>query len=200
MKQHPSTLRTRPLLASAALLLTAGLATPALAAPEVFVIDGHHTYPRFSYSHFGYSTQMSSFSKTSGKIVLDREAKTGAVDVEIDMKSVNTGFPLFNEHIQGPDFLDTANHPTASFKSTRLNWAGDKLASVEGKLTMKGVTQPVTLEVTSFQCMPHPMLKKPACGANATAVVSRTAFNAGKYAPYVGDEVTLTIAVEAVQE
>jgi len=74
------------------------------------------------------------------------------------------------------------------------------VVSVDGNLTIKGVTKPVTLAITSFQCMPHPMLKKDACGANATAVIKRSEFNAGKYAPYVGDEVTLTIAVEAIKE
>jgi polyisoprenoid-binding protein YceI len=58
----------------------------------------------------------------------------------------------------------------------------------------------VRLEVTSFHCMPHPMLKKEACGANAVTKIKRTEFNNGKYAPYVGDEVTLSIAVEAVQQ
>jgi polyisoprenoid-binding protein YceI len=62
------------------------------------------------------------------------------------------------------------------------------------------VTKPVTLTVTSFQCMAHPMVKKEACGANATAKVLRSEFNAGKYAPYVGDEVTLTFAIEAIKE
>ena len=172
----------------------------AAAAPETYVMDGSHTYPRFSYSHFGYSTQLSRFDKTSGKIVIDKAAKTGSVDVAIDMKSVNTGSALFNEHIQGEDFLDTAKYPTATYKSTKVNFDGDKVVSVEGNLTIKGVTKPVTLAITSFQCMPHPMLKKDACGANATAVIKRTDFNAGKYAPYVGDEVTLTIAVEAIKE
>ncbi len=172
----------------------------AVAAPETYLMDGSHTFPRFSYSHFGYSTQLSHFDKTSGKIVIDKAAKSGSVDVTIDMKSVNTGSALFNGHIQGEDFLDTAKFPTATYKSTKVNFDGDKVVSVDGNLTIKGITKPVTLSVTSFQCMPHPMLKKDACGANATAVIKRSEFNAGKYAPYVGDEVTLTIAVEAIKE
>lgn len=183
-----------------ALLIAAGVSMSAFAAPETFVIDGSHTFPRFEYSHFGYSNQVSRFDTTTGKIVIDKAAKTGSVDVTIDAKSVNTGFPLFNQHIQGEDFFDTAKFPTITYKSTKLNFAGDKLASVDGNLTIKGVTKPVTLTVTSFQCMPHPMLKKDACGANATAKVKRSEFNAGKYAPYVGDDITLTFAVEAVKE
>ncbi len=185
---------------AAVFAFAAAAAAPALAAPETFVVDGTHTFPRFSYSHFGYSTQVSRFNKTTGKVVLDKAAKTGAVDVEIDTKSVDTGYDTFNEHIQGEDFLDTAKFPTATFKSTKVVFEGDKPAAIEGKLTLKGITKPVTLKVTSFQAMPHPMLKKDAVGANATTTVKRSDFNMGKYAPYVGDDVTIDIAIEAIKQ
>src|SRR5471032_1040700 len=183
-----------------AFIAAAGISLSAVAAPEVYVIDGSHTFPRFEYTHMGFSTQQSRFNSTTGKIVLDRAAKTGSVDVVIDAKSVDTGSTVFNGHIQGEDFLDTEKHPTITYKSTKFNFDGDKLASVDGNLTIKGVTKPVSLTVTSFQCMPHPMLKKDACGANATAKIKRSDFGAGKYAPYVGDDVTLTFTVESVKE
>lgn len=182
----------------AAVVLFATMTGSALAAPVTYNVDSSHTYPRFSYSHFGLSTQLSSFSKTTGKVVFDAAAKTGSVDITIDMKSVNTGFADFNEHIQGEDFLDTAKFPTATFKSTKVVFEGDKPKSIEGLLTIKGVTKPVTLSVTSFLAMPHPMVKKPALGANAHTTIKRTEFNAGKYAPYVGDDVRIDIAIEAI--
>ena len=186
---------------SAALALAAGAAaTPAFAAPETYTLDGTHTFPRFSYNHLGYSTQLSRFNKTTGKIVLDRAAQTGEVDIVIDTRSVDTGFATFDEHIQGEDFLDTAQYPTATFKSNRVVFDGDRPTAVHGNLTLKGVTQPVTLTVTSFQAMPHPLLKKDAIGANAHTVVKRSDFNADKYAPHVSDEVRIDIAVEAVKE
>ena len=185
---------------AAALVLSAAATAPALAAPETYVADSTHTFSRFSYSHFGYSTQLSRFNKNSGKVVFDKVAKTGSVDIVIDTKSVDTGATVFNEHIQGEDFLDTAKYPTATFKSTKVVFEGDKPVSVEGNLTLKGVTKPVTLTVSSFQAMPHPMLKKDAIGANAWTVVKRSEFNAGKYAPYVGDEVRIDVAIEAIKE
>ncbi len=185
---------------AAALILSAAAAAPALAAPETYVADSTHTFSRFSYSHFGYSTQLSRFNKNSGTVVFDKVAKTGAVDIVIDTKSVDTGYDTFNEHIQGEDFLDTAKYPTATFKSTKVVFEGDKPVSVEGKLTIKGVTKPVTLTVTSFQAMPHPMLKKDAIGANAFTVIKRSEFNAGKYAPYVGDDVRIEVAIEAIKQ
>lgn len=181
-------------------LLTAIVSTTALAAPDTYVIDGAHTFPRFEYSHFGYSKQISRFDKTSGTIVIDRAAKSGAIDVTIDTASVNTGFPLFNEHLQGEDFFDTRKYPEITYTSRKLNFTGDRLTSVDGNLTIKGISKPVRLDVTSFQCMPHPMLKKDACGADARATIKRSDFNNGKYAPHVGDEVTLSIAIEAVKQ
>lgn len=181
-------------------LAFASLSSVTFAASVTFNIDTMHTAPRFEYNHFGYSNQIHSFDKTSGKIVLDSAAKTGSVDLTIDAKSVNTGFPLFNEHIQGKDFFDTAEYPAITFKSTGVKFKGDKPVTVEGKLTVKGITKPVTLTVTSFQEMVNPILKRNAIGANAVAKIKRSDFNMGKYAPYVSDNVNLIIAVEAVQE
>jgi polyisoprenoid-binding protein YceI len=178
----------------------AAFAAAAHAAPSTYNIDNSHTYPHFTYSHLGYSIQTHKFDKTSGKVVMDFDAKTGSVDVTIDATSVNTGFALFNEHLQGPDYFDTAKYPTFTFKSSSMNFKGNKPVSLTGDLTIKGVTRPVTLEVTHFKCMPHPMLKAPACGANATTKVKRSDFNMGKNAPFVSDEVTLTLAIEAVME
>ena len=185
---------------SAALILAATVATPALATPETFNVEPTHTFPRFSYNHLGYSVQLSRFDKTSGKVVFDKAAKTGSVDIVINTKSVSTGSDVFNEHIQGEDFLDTGKFPTATFKSTKVVFEGDKPAKIEGNLTLKGITKPVTLTVTSFQTMPHPMVKKDALGANAYTTVKRTDFNMGKNAPYVGDEVRIDIAIEAIKE
>lgn len=179
--------------------LFAAFSLPSLATPETFVVDGAHTFPTFSYSHFGYSLQTSRFNKTTGKVVLDKAAQTGSVDVVIDMKSVDTGSVL-SEHIQGEDFFDTARYPTATFKSTGVKFEGDKPVAIDGNLTIKGVTKPVTLKVTGFQLAQHPMMKKDAIGANATTTVKRSEFNAGKYAPYVGDDVTINIAIEAFKE
>ncbi len=183
-----------------ALLFAFTLSSAAFAAPETYVIDTNHTKPRFEYSHFGYSTQLSRFDTTSGTITIDREAKTGSADVVIDAKSVDTGFALFNEHIQGEDFFDTAKYPTITFKSDKMKYDGDKVVEVDGNLTIKGITKPVVLVVTSMLCMPHPMMKKDACGANAIAVVKRSDFNMGKYVPYVSDSVTLTIPVESLKQ
>jgi polyisoprenoid-binding protein YceI len=178
----------------------AAFAAATQAAPVTYIIDNSHTYPHFTYNHLGFSNQTHKFDRTSGKVVLDRAGKTGSAAVTIDATSVNTGHALFNEHIQAADFFDTANHPTITFKSDRMAFNEAQPVSLVGDLTIKGVTKPVTLTITHFQCNIHPMLKVEACGANATTQIKRSEFNMGKNAPFVSDEVTLTLAIEAVRE
>ena len=175
-------------------------AAPTFAAPETYLVDPNHTYPRFEYNHFGYSNQIQRFNKTSGTIVFDRDARTGSVNIAIDARSVDTGYALFNEHLQGEDFFDTSRYPNITYQSTAVRFDGDKPVAVEGNLTIKGITRPVTLTLSSFQTMPHPILKKDALGANASARIKRSEFNAGKYVPNVSDDVTLSIAVEALKQ
>ena len=183
-------------------LIAAAFATffagQAIAAPQTYTIDPTHTFPRFSYNHMGMSKQILRFNQTTGTVVLDKAANQAEVDVTIDMNSVDTGVEVFNGHIKGADFLDTAQFPTATFKSTKVIFEGDKPVSIEGNLTIKGITKPVTLKVTSFFNGPHPMLKKETVGANAETVIKRSEFNAGKFAPAVSDEVTIDIALEAI--
>jgi polyisoprenoid-binding protein YceI len=193
-------MKHRSLLSALLSTLPLALSLSAQAAPETFNLDSDHTFPLFSYSHLGYSTQTSRFDRTSGKIVLDREAKTGSADITIDMKSVSTGSTLFNGHIQGEDYLDTAKYPVATFKSTGARFEGDKPVALAGDLTIKGVTLPVTLKIVAFRQMMHPMLKKDTIGANAVTIVKRSDFGAGKNVPFVGDEVTINIAIEAIRE
>jgi polyisoprenoid-binding protein YceI len=183
-------------LAVTAAALSVVVATGALAAPTTYKSDDNHTYVRFSYSHMGFSTQEQRFNKVTGTVTFDPVAKSGSVDISIDTKSIDTGSDLFNGHIQGADFLDTATFGTATFKSTSVKFDGDKPVSIDGNLTLKGVTKPVTLTVTGFKSGQN-MMKKDAIGADASTKISRTAFNMGKYVPNVSDDVTLSIAIEA---
>jgi polyisoprenoid-binding protein YceI len=185
------------LLALALALLHGGAA---LAATTTYVIDPQHSFARFEYDHWGYTRTGGRFDTTAGTITIDPANKSGAVDVVIDARSVSAGSDEFNEHLRSADFFDTAHYPTITFKSSHFKFDGDKLASVDGDLTVKGVTRPVTLVLSSFLCKPHPMFKKDYCGASASTTILRSQFNAGKYAPFVADEVTLAISLEAAKQ
>jgi polyisoprenoid-binding protein YceI len=179
--------------------LAATLAAPVLAA-DTFSIDPGHTHPSFEISHFGWSTQRGRFDKVSGKLTLDRAAKTGSVDVTIDVTSISTGVAKLDEHLKSEDFFNVAKYPTMTFKSKKLNFTGDKPSSVDGEITLLGVTKPLTLAISAFQCAPNQFIKKDVCGADATGTIKRTEFGMAKYAPNLGDDVNLLINVEASKD
>jgi polyisoprenoid-binding protein YceI len=185
------------LLALATSALSMALVAPVRAAPATYTFEPNHTFVRFSYNHMGFSTQEQRFNKVTGTITYDPVGKSASVNVVIDAKSIDTGSDLFQGHIQGADYLDTMQYPTATFHSTAVKFEGDQPVSIQGELTLKGVTKPVTLMITHFKHGMN-MMKKDAIGANATATVKRSDFNMGKNAPMVGDEVTITISLEAM--
>jgi polyisoprenoid-binding protein YceI len=157
--------------------LSSGLVATAAAAPARYDIDSDHTYPSFEADHFGgMSVWRGKFEKTTGTVVIDREAKSGTVDVTINAASINTSHEKLNGHLKGPDFFDVAKFPTATYKGKLTKFKDGAPTEVQGELTMHGVTKPVTLTIRSFKCMMHPMRKKEFCGADAVASINREDF------------------------
>jgi polyisoprenoid-binding protein YceI len=179
--------------------LAAAFATPAIGA-ESYTVDSRHTYPMWEISHYGWSTQRGRFNEVSGKIVLDRAAKTGNVEIAIKTASVDTGIAKWDEQMMSEDFFNAAKFPTISFKASKIVFSGDKPASIPGELTLVGVTKPVTLTVTGFGCGTNPVNKKEICGADAYAAIKRSDFGIVKYLPGISDEVRLVINVESVKD
>ncbi|MEJ0084759.1 MAG: YceI family protein [Pseudomonadota bacterium] len=180
------------------LLLTA-LATTAVAAPVTYQVDPEHTFPSFEADHFGgMSVWRGKFNSTSGTIVVDKEAKTGTVDISIDAASIDAGVDKLNTHLKSPDFFDVAQFPTATYKGKLAKFKNGAPTEVQGELTMHGVTKPVTLTIRTFKCMTHPMKKKEFCGADVTATIDREQFGMafGKQFGFKMD-VKLAIQVEA---
>lgn len=174
------------------------LSAPALA--EDYTVDPRHTYPSFEVNHMGLSTQRGRFGATGGKITLDAAARTGAVLIEIDARSVSTGLPELEKHLRGEDFFNVEKHPRITFKSGSVEFDGEKPRAVHGELTMLGVTKPVTLAVSSFNCRIHPMNKRFVCGADASARIKRSEFGMTYAIPAVSDDVDLSIQIEAFRD
>lgn len=183
----------------AAVLLSSSLAAPAFAA-DSYTADPAHTYPNFEVGHLGFSTARGVFEKTSGKITLDPTAKSGTIDITIETASLHTGWPKRDDHLKSEEFFNVAKFPAMTYKSSKLKFDGDKLAAVDGELTLLGVTKPVNLTVTYFKCANHPMTKKPMCGANATATIKRSEFGMSTYVPAIDDEVKIEIQIEALKD
>jgi polyisoprenoid-binding protein YceI len=182
-----------------AALLSAAICVTTQAA-DTYSIDPNHAHATFAFQHLGFSTFQGKIPAQSGTIMLDPAQKTGNVEVSFDVKGLVTGVPKFDEHLRSKDFFDVGQHPTATFKSSKITFEGGMPTAVSGDLTIKGITKPVTLQVTSFKCGMHPMMKVAACGANATAKVKRSEFGLSYALPAVADEIVLSIEVEAAKK
>lgn len=186
-------------------LTLACLAAPlaAMAAPESYTLDPTHTYPSFHVEHWGLSKMHGRFDKTTGKFTFDRAAKTGSTELTIDTASLTTGDSVKgnrpqsrDDHLKGADFFNVKEFPTMTFKSTKVTFAGDLPATVEGNLTLLGVTKPVTLKFEPFKCGQNPFTKKDRCGGNAVGSFKRSDFGMKYAVPAVGDLITLNIEFE----
>jgi len=182
-----------------ALLAALAAALPATAS-ETYSLDARHTFPSFEVNHLGFSIQRGRFNRTSGKVTLDLAAKKGTADITIDAASIDTGLDKLEEHLIREDFFNVAKYPTITFRSDTFDFEGDKVKSVIGELTMLGVTKPVTLAASYFNCGAHPVNKKKMCGGDFVATLKRTDFGMKYAVPAVADEVTLRIQVEAFKD
>ena len=175
------------------------LAVPALAAPERYQIEPSHTYPHFEVGHFGFSHVLGRFNATSGSIVLDREAHTGSIEVEIDAASIDTGFEARDKVLRGADFFQVGQYPRLRFHATALRFDGDTPVAADGDFSMTGVTRPVTLTIDRLVCKTHPYWGRPACGAEIRTVIRRSDFGMKYGIPFVSDEIRIRIELEALR-
>jgi polyisoprenoid-binding protein YceI len=147
----------------------------------------------------GLSVWRGKFNHSSGTVTLDKAAGTGTVKVVVDMKSADFGQDALNKIAQGKDLFESDKYPTATYTGKLAGFVKGAPTEVVGNLTLHGITHPLTLKIDSFKCMPHPMLKREVCGADALATFKRDAFGmaAGKDYGFSMD-VTLRIQVEAI--
>jgi len=180
------------------LLIVLGFSGSVLAAPETYVVDSNHTFPSFEVTHAGgFTTTRGMFQKTSGKIVLDRAAKSGSIEIIVDTASVTTGHPRRDDIVR--DWFKIPEFPQMIFRASRLTFSGDTLTGADGELTLLGVTKPVVLTVTSFKCRPHPVNKKDQCGADGSAEIKRSDFGLNATGG-TGDDIKILFQIETFRE
>lgn len=181
------------------LSLSAVMVSSAYAATDSYTIDPHHAFPIFEVSHLGFSTQRGRFDETSGKVTLDFAAKTGSVALTINTKSLDMGFPLWNEHVSD-GFFHPEKFPTMTYKSTKLIFEGDKVVAADGDFTLLGVTKPLRVTVTGFHCGVNPMNKKPLCAGDVSATFKRSDYGMMTYLPAIGDDIKINVPIEAYKD
>jgi len=179
-------------------LAAAVIASTALAAPVLYTVEPAHTYPSFSANHQGLTYWRAKFTKTSGKVWLDREKGTGTVDITIDTRSVSFGMPIMDQVAQGDTFFNVAKYPTATYKSDSITFKNGAPAAVNGNLTLLGVTRPVPLTIEKFNCKTHPFLKREVCGAVAHGELNRVEFGMTRESEH-DPMIRLIIDIEVLQ-
>ena len=175
------------------------VSTPVQAAD--YVIDPTHTFATFEILHFATSTTRGRFDKKEGTIQFDRAGKTGKIEIDIFTNSINTGVPFFDKFLQGFTLFDSATYPTARFVADKFNFEGDKVSDVSGNFTLLGITNPVTLKASNFNCYTHPTLKREVCGGDFETTLDRSQYGMN-YGLIFGfpKNVRLVIQVEAIHQ
>ena len=190
--------------------VTAGLAAvlslPAGAATSEWKIDPQHSSAQFSVRHMAISTVRGAFSKVIGTILLDdNDITKSAVDVTIDVSTVDTREPDRDKDLRSDKFFDVAHYPSITFKSKRVQQVTTGKLKVTGDLTIHGTTKEVVLDVEG----PTAPVKDP-WGNVRTAVTAKTKVNRQDFGVkwnatldnggVVGDDVNITIDVEMIKQ
>jgi polyisoprenoid-binding protein YceI len=162
-----------------------------------WAVDPVHSDVSFTVRHLGVSKVRGIFENFSGEIVLADNVADSSVSAEVDLASINTKNQQRDDHVRGGDFLDVANHPTMTFVSTGIRPDGEAL-KLDGELTLRGVTRPVTLdvEVNGFTEAPD---GTPIAGFSAAGAIDRTEFDVGGPNPMVANKIQLTLEIEAAK-
>jgi polyisoprenoid-binding protein YceI len=187
----------RAALAGGTLVAAAAICASPASAADTYRLDPNHTAPSFATDHFGgLSVWRGKFTKNSGSVTLDRAAKTGTVDVSIDLSSVDIGNSTLDDELKSDKFFDIAKFPTATYKGTKMVFKGDTPVEVIGSLTLHGVTKPLNLRINTFKCMMHPVLKREVCGTDASAQFDRSEFGVD-YGKAYGFKMLTTLQIQA---
>ncbi|UWQ23054.1 YceI family protein [Jannaschia sp. W003] len=180
------------------LLLAATLAAPAAAEPERYALAPDHSQILFQFEHLGYSTTWGLLSNLAGTIVFDPDdPAASSVEVAIPLAAMFTGWEPRDEAFRSAEFLGADENPEATFRSTAIEVTGEDTGRIAGVLALNGVEREVVLEARLNHRGDHPMERVPWIGFDATATLRRSDFDAGRFAPFISDEIEVRISVEA---
>ena len=169
-----------------------------------YLLEPDHSNVRFEIDHFNTSTNSGGFYSLTGQLDYDPKAKTGHISLVIPINSLNTGNAAFDTVLKSADFFDVETYPLATFTSTQWHFAKDKtgdIARVDGNLAMHGVTQPITLTATKFNCYFSIIAKGQVCGGDFVTTIDRRQWNIDKYTRLgITEKVRLKLQIEAVKQ
>ncbi len=165
--------------------------------PGSYELDDTHAYLSFSYSHLGLSNPQIQFADFEASLELNGDDMSlSQVRITIDAASVDSTVPELDDDLKGPDFFDVANHPEITFQSTAYEETSDSSGRLTGDLSVRGVTLPVTLDVSINSASMNPLNRKEMIGFSATGSINRSDYGLTAYAPLIGDELSLAVQIE----
>jgi len=171
--------------------------TYAFAETQTWQIDPAHSAAQFSVRHLGISTVRGGFEKTSGTVAYDpADLSKTAIDATIDTASVNTRIQMRDNDLKGPNFFDVTKFPTITFKSKKVESAGQGKLRVTGDLTMHGVTKEAVLDVDGPSAPITDPYGNSRMGASASTKINRRDFGVNGAATAVGDEIEIVLDIE----
>lgn len=180
-------------------------ALPMFGATTTYHIDPKHSDAQFAVTHLMISTVRGEFHGINGTVVYnDADPSKSSVEATIDATTVDTREPDRDKHLKSADFFDVADHPTMTFKSTKVESDGSGKLKVTGELTIRGVTKTAVLEIS----VPKPAIKDPwgmqRTGISGTTKINRQDFGVAwnkkldSGGVVVGDDVNITLDVEMI--
>ena len=201
---RPLLLRTTALMLFAATAMAAGEAPPPAASNDIgnapsghYALEKNHANITFKVLHMGYAFYTMRFNEFDATLDLDAaKPEASRVQASITPASLDANNPKLTEHVGTADFLDYAQYPTITFRSTGIEKTGANTGTITGDLTLHGVTKPVVLKAVFNGGGMHPMLKQYDVGFSATTTIKRSDFGVSGFIPAVGDEVYVMIEAE----
>jgi polyisoprenoid-binding protein YceI len=182
-------------------LVLLAIGATASAEPVRYRFDPTHTFVHFELSHFGTSMIRGRVGPLQGEVQIDRSARRGRVQVEIDMALISTGVPVLDARLREGDMLSTQVHPRAYLVAERFEFDdGGRVKALRGEFTLRGVSLPLELKAVRFNCYTSPLFRREVCGGDFEGQFNRSAVGITHSLPFVSDTVRLLVQVEAVQQ
>lgn len=167
-------------------------------AAGTYGIDTAHSQLGFAITHLGISVVRGTFDSYTGSLTVGADLDSTSVEIDADTASVNSSHPGRDDAIRSEMFFDAANHPTMTFRSSAVSTNGDGY-ELAGDLTIRGITQPITLDVVFNGEAVFPMDGSTHFGFSATGQISRSAFGIDFGVPMVTDAVDLNLEVQFIR-
>lgn len=169
------------------------------AAPS-YQLDAGHTFVHWEVLHMGTSTTRGRFDRVSGVVEFDAARQAVDVSITADTASVSTGLEAFDKVMRGAPLLSVQAHPQAYFTARKGRWEGAELRELNGEITLRGISRPLTLRALRFKCGLNPLFGREVCGGDFEATLKRSDFGMTLALPLVADEVRLLVQVEGVRQ